>query len=287
MKKELAIIALLLSGYFPACASQWVRIDTVGEESYLLRQGNRESIQRTGPWAEFAQQWLGYKKGVLVKEPPLKEIMAVNCLTGAASAKAYESSDPVTDERVLFTPSVSDIEQGTSPITRINIANPEKGLAANLMNFACGCQKPQVSKASDESTLLRIYDTFIKNQTKEVGHRLRFMGFTTKEEANSALKMINAGASFASVAEQLKPQPEFPGGDLGTHPAYRWSARQAQVFRKMKPGEYTRQPINGVYSYDIYFMESRYEKPAAPFSVWRAAIETYAKREQSCGRKLF
>ena len=287
MKKELALLIFLSCGVGQADASHWVRLDAVGGESYLLRQGDRDSLRRTGPWAEFTQRWLSYRKGVQVKGSALDEVMAVNCLTGARSAKAYRHTDPATEERVLFTASFSDIEQGTPPSTRIDITRPEKGLDANLLRFSCGCQHPQASKPVDESTLLRIYDTFVREQTKEVGYRLRFMEFATAKEANAALKMVEAGASFASVARKLKPQPQFQDGDLGTHPASDWPARNAQLFRTMKPGEYTRQPIKDGDSYDLYFMESRYEKPAAPFDAWRAAIATYAQREQSCGRKLF
>lgn len=113
------------------------------------------------------------------------------------------------------------------------------------------------------------------------------MEFATKEDADAAVETIEAGASFASVAERLNTRPAFPGGDLGTHPAHSWPGPTAQVFSKMKPGDYTKTPINGINGYSIYLMESRYEKPAAPFDDWKAAIEAYANRAQSCGRKLF
>ncbi|MFP5392004.1 MAG: peptidyl-prolyl cis-trans isomerase [Gammaproteobacteria bacterium] len=289
MKKQLArpLLIGLLAACIPAQASDWVQLDKVGGESYLQRQGNRQSLQRTGPWAEFTQQWRAFQNGVLRKEAPLKEVMAVNCLTGAWSQKAYETTDPVTEERVLFTASFSDIEQGTSPFTRIDVTHPEPGLQANLLKFACGCQNPKASRPIDGTTLLRIYDTFIKEQTKEVGYRLRFMEFDTREAANAALQKIEAGASFAAVAAQLNPQPDRPGGDLGATPAHAWPAPKAQIFRKMKPGEHTRQPVEGIYGYGLYYLESHYEKPAEPFDAWKAAIETYAKREQSCGRRLF
>jgi hypothetical protein len=287
MKKILPLLTLLLSGHIPAYAAHWVQLDKVGGESYLLRQADRDSIQRTGPWAEFTQQWVSYKDGVPVKAPPVNEVMAVNCLTGASWAKAYQVTDPVTEKRVLFSRSFAEIEEGTPPATRIDITNPPKGLDANLIDFACGCQNRQASKPGDENTLLKIYDTFVKEQTREVSYRLRFMEFATRQEANAALKMIEAGASFAAVAAKLKPQPEFPGGDLGVHPASDWPPSEVQLFRKMKPGDYTKQPIKAVYGYDLYFMEHRYEKPAAPFSAWKAAIQTYAERTQSCGRTLF
>lgn len=73
----------------------------------------------------------------------------------------------------------------------------------------------------------------------------------------------------------------------GVHPAHAWPEQKAQVFKKLKPGEYTKQPVDSIGGYGIYLLESRYEKPAESFGVWRAVIETYAKREQSCGRKLF
>jgi len=287
MKSRLALFALLASGCAAASASHWVQLDKLGGPSYLVRQGDRASLRRTGPWAEFAQRWLAYPRGVLSKAPPVHEVMAVNCLTGARDAKRYEHTDLDTDERTLITSSFTDIEQNSSPIGRIDIVKPAQGLDANMLNFACGCQAPRPVKPTDGHALLNIYDTFVKEQTKEVGYRLRFMEFATKEDADAAVKTIEAGASFASVAERLNTRPEFPGGDLGDHPAHAWPGPTAQVFSKMKPGDYTKEPINGIYGYAIYFMESRYEKPAAPFDDWKAAIEAYAKREQSCGRKPF
>lgn len=287
MRNEISFLTFLLSACMPAHASQWVPIDKVGGESYLLRQGDRDSLRRSGPWAEFTQQWLRYGNGVLVKETPASEVMAVNCLTGARSAKVYEYSDPDTDKRLMFSQSLAEIEQGSSPIGRINIITPEKGLDANMLQFACGCPQSGARTPSAEKTLLRIYDSFIKEQTKESGYHVHYLRFTTREKANAALKMMEAGASFASVARKLTSQADVEGRDLGTNPAHAWSGRTGQLLRTMKPGEYTRQPINGIHGYDILWMESRYEKPAAPFKDWRAAIEAYAKREQACGRQLF
>ena len=287
MKTNIALLAALLAASIPASAAHWLQLDKLGGQSYLVRQGDRDTLRRTGPWAEFSQRWLAYPMGVLSKEPPTQEVMAVNCLTGARSAKSYEHTDPETDARTLVTNGLSDIEQSSSPVARIDVVAPRDGLDAHLLAFACGCRAPKTPTPADEATLLKLYDTFIKEQTKEVGFHLRFMEFETKADANAALKMVESGQSFASVAERLNTRPDFPGGDLGVHPAHAWPVETAQVFNRMKPGAHTKEPVESAGGYSLYFMESRYEKPAAPFDDWRAAIAAYARREQSCGRRLF
>lgn len=286
MKTPYALLSLLLSACLPAHATQWVPLDKVGGESYLLRQGDRDSLKRMGPWAEFSQHWIGVRKGVKSKEPSSTEVMAVNCLTGARFAKSYEHTDPDTDKRVMFTQSLEDIEQSSSPISRIDIVKPKQGLDANLVNFACSCPKPQASKPGDDATLQRLYDSYIKEQTKETEYDVHFMRFSTPEKALAAVRMLDAGASFGAVAAKLKLLPKLETADLGLHPGHDWSRENVKLFRTMKAGEYTRQPVKGIYGYELFLLKGSVEKPAAPFKDWRATIETYARREQSCGRQL-
>jgi hypothetical protein len=271
-------------------AEPWLNLDTLGDQSRgVLRQADKNSLRRDEPWAMFKERWLGYKKGAVEKPPGTVDEEAINCLTGAWGGIAFEAEDPVLEKRMLTTITLAEIESGQKNSVKINVERPNLGAQTNMLKFACGCpdQHPQhMMQPVPEARLKEIYERHIRKQLAVTSYRIRFMEFESLTDANSALRRLDSGESFAAVADSLHLRPDFPGGDLGWHPQHDWPHRKARVFRSLRVGTHTKEPVKYFSTYTLYFLEDRREEPTDSFEIWRPEIEAYARRTLACGRSI-
>lgn len=283
----LTMLAISL-GYHDVNAAPWIQLDSLGDSSGAVwRQADEKSIRRAEPWVTFQQRWVAGGSRLADQDSGLLEEETINCLTGAWGGTAYETTDPVTEKRVVATVTPFELEHGQSNSVKIDVDQPTPGLKKKILEFACGCPHQQPEHAAPpagEARLRDIYDRLIKEQLVVVSYRLRFMEFESLAEAKAALRRLDSGESFAVVAQDLQPRAEFPGGDLGFHPEHSWTNRWRRIFRSLRIGSYTKEPVKNFSSYSLYFLEDRRQAPAASFENWRRQIEAYVQRTQSCGR---
>ena len=261
----------------------WFTLDKVGDaDAYLLRQADIRSLTYDAPWATFRQRWIPVAEGKPKTDQTILELQAINCLTGAFGGLEYPGTDPVTEQRIIVINTPDEIERSSGH--KLNVIAPEAGLQSNVFKFACTCKKTGSARKVDDQTIADVYQTFVQTQTAVRFYHLRFMEFDSKEAAEQALQQLNAGQKFAEVAERLQPRASFPGGDLGEHAENEWTPRWLRVFRELKPGGYTTQPIKDYSTYSLYYLEGFRDEPALSVEKWKPTIDAFLQREAACGK---
>jgi hypothetical protein len=293
MKRWDTHVALVCAGLLTAAsgsvaAETWTQLDRIVDSrdthKFMLREADSASLLRTGPWVTFGQRWLQYEDTHRIADP-IFETMAVNCATGARGVIEYQQSEPSPDTQRTVRLTTIEIERTQYPLTRLNIDKPLDSLDTALVHFACDCPKAtERGRKPTTAELKALYDQYVAEQRQVREYRLSVIRVATFDEARSIVSQLDAGTSFASLADQLSLlKDEFPHGDMGVHKEDSWTPRFARVLRGLKEGEYTRTPVmDEANNFAIYRVETVRELPPPKIEEVRSALAMYAQRAREC-----
>ena len=87
---------------------------------------------------------------------------------------------------------------------------------------------------------------------------------TALNKAKEAIQKIKDGTSFEDVAKEYSDDDSNydNGGKMGTFNALELDDVTRQAYEKLKVGEYSTEPVETEYGYEIFFKEKEGEKPS-------------------------
>ncbi len=137
-----------------------------------------------------------------------------------------------------------------------------------------------VDKISDDEVRAR-YDKEIAAIPPQVEVRARHILLKTKEEADAIIKKLEGGAKFEDLAKESSTDGSAAnGGDLG----YFSEGQMVPEFEKaafaLKPGEYTKEPVQTQFGFHIIQLEDRRTKQPPSFEEVKDQIRSIVLRER-------
>jgi hypothetical protein len=215
--------------------------------------------------------------------------MAVNCLTGAYGETQFFYTDSQSGRRLLRVRDTEEIEHAQMADGRLLLGNNATDLGRALIQLACTCSAPSHPSAVSDTESKALYDHYVAEQLSKEEFNLRFLRVSSRAKALTAIAKVRAGIPFERVFDEyasLFDANTFPHGDLGTHLETEWPSAQASSFRKLRAGEITLTPYEGVYGWEIYELRSRRTIPAPSLDDFRPQLTQYVTRAKSCGWPL-
>lgn len=102
--------------------------------------------------------------------------------------------------------------------------------------------------------------------------------------AQTAIDRLIKGEDFAAIADEYSNAKEFPRGVIPWNPESSYAPKQRSILRNLKRGELHRQPVEGVYGWEVWkLLESR-SVPLPTFEQSRAQVDTYLANEKLCAK---
>ncbi|EEP62585.1 peptidyl-prolyl cis-trans isomerase [Brucella abortus str. 2308 A] len=137
-----------------------------------------------------------------------------------------------------------------------------------------------VDKISDADVRAR-YDKEIAAMPPQVEVRARHILVKTKEEAEAIIKKLEGGAKFEDLAKASSTDgTASSGGDLG----YFSEGQMVPEFEKaafaLKPGEYTKEPVQTQFGYHVIQLEDRRTKQPPAYDQVKDQIRSIIMRER-------
>lgn len=137
-----------------------------------------------------------------------------------------------------------------------------------------------VDKISDADVRAR-YDKEIAAMPPQVEVRARHILVKTKEEAEVIIKKLEGGAKFEDLAKASSTDgTASSGGDLG----YFSEGQMVPEFEKaafaLKPGEYTKEPVQTQFGYHVIQLEDRRTKQPPAYDQVKDQIRSIIMRER-------
>lgn len=113
-----------------------------------------------------------------------------------------------------------------------------------------------------EAQMKSEYEQMVKAQSGEE-YKARHILVKTKAEAEKIIDQLNKGADFATLAKKDSIGPSAKqGGELGWFKANDMVPAFSAALPKLKPGEYTKEPVHTQYGWHVILLEK--ERTAAP-----------------------
>ncbi|MFC4626573.1 peptidylprolyl isomerase [Daeguia caeni] len=137
-----------------------------------------------------------------------------------------------------------------------------------------------VDKISDDDVRAR-YDKEIAALPPQVEVRARHILVKSKEEAEDIIKKLEGGAKFEDLAKEKSTDGSAAsGGDLG----YFSEGQMVPEFEKaafaLKPGEYTKEPVQTQFGYHVIQLEDRRTKQPPSFDDVKDQVRSIILRER-------
>ena len=123
-------------------------------------------------------------------------------------------------------------------------------------------RKKFIDAVTDDAVSAR-YDQEMENFEPEVEVWARHILVKTEEEAKAIIDQIAAGAEFAelAIASSTDPVSGPQGGDLGYFTANQMVEPFAKVAFRLKPGKYSKKPVQTVHGWHVIMVEDRRKQP--------------------------
>ncbi|TFF18234.1 peptidylprolyl isomerase [Jiella endophytica] len=140
--------------------------------------------------------------------------------------------------------------------------------------------KNAVSGVTDAELKAR-YDKEIKAMPPRKEVHARHILVKTKEEAEAAIKELDGGADFETVAKEKSTGPSGPdGGDLGFFgPGQMVPAFEKAAFA-LKPGEYTKEPVQTQFGWHVIQSVETRDAPPPEFDQVKDQLRQLVLREK-------
>ena len=140
----------------------------------------------------------------------------------------------------------------------------------------------QVMKAISDADIRTRYDQVIGQQPSELELHARHILVKTEDEAKAIITELGGGADFVELAKAKSTGPSGPrGGDLGFFGKGRMVPQFEQAAFTLKPGEYSKSPVQTQFGWHIIKIEESREKPKPAFDTVKDQV-----RESIAGERL-
>lgn len=111
--------------------------------------------------------------------------------------------------------------------------------------------------------------------------RLRHILVSNQEQARQALERLQKGDAFDAVAREMsKDHSGANGGELGWRGSKQLAPEIATAVKTLKPGEYTRQPVQSSYGWHIVQLEEVREQQPPSFEQVEHSLASLLKRKK-------
>ena len=153
---QLHVYALLAAVALQS-AADWVVLD----DGYVTRQGDRATLTRQGPWAQFTQRFVRLESGRPADAGTI-ERLGVNCLTGAFGATRYLHVDSNSKKPTTVNVSMNEIEHRPIDAGRLLLSNNSSELGNAIIGMACNCPAALAAKATPTDVQTHaLYDRYM------------------------------------------------------------------------------------------------------------------------------
>ncbi|RMD69742.1 MAG: peptidylprolyl isomerase [Gammaproteobacteria bacterium] len=137
-------------------------------------------------------------------------------------------------------------------------------------------------QAFSEEELKKEYERLvsqIKGEEKE--YKARHILVESKEEAEAIIKALEEGKDFAELAKEHSIDPSAQkGGELGWFTAKQVVKPFAEAVAKLKPGEYTKEPVKTRFGWHIIQLEEVRTLAPPTFEESKKSIEAYLESKK-------
>lgn len=136
-----------------------------------------------------------------------------------------------------------------------------------------------INQPLSEEELRRTYEKYLAHPTVE--YKTRHILVNSEQEARQIIQALKKGADFAGLAKKRSIDASArDGGSLD------WFSSQSvippfrEAVRKLKPGEYTQEPVHSRYGWHVILLEGTREVPPPPFEAARDKARSLAQNER-------
>ena len=137
-----------------------------------------------------------------------------------------------------------------------------------------------VAAVTDEDLKAR-YDAEIGAMPASEEVRARHILVQTKDEAEAAIKRLDEGADFATVAQELSTGPSGPeGGDLGFFSAGQMVPPFEAAAFALEAGEYTKEPVETQFGWHVIRVEEKRQAEPPSFEQVKEQVRQVVLRER-------
>ena len=131
---------------------------------------------------------------------------------------------------------------------------------------------------SDEE-LRQAYEKYLAHPTVE--YKTRHILVNSEKEALQVIHALDKGADFAQLAKKRSIDASAKnGGSLDWFSTQEVIPPFREALRKLKPGQYTRQPVHSRYGWHAILLENTREVPPPPFEAARDKARNLAQSER-------
>ncbi|MDJ0932556.1 peptidylprolyl isomerase [Breoghania sp.] len=131
----------------------------------------------------------------------------------------------------------------------------------------------------DEATLKKLYDKQSGDFQGPKEIHARHILLKTEDEAKAVIKELDAGKDFAELAKETSTGPSAQsGGDLGYFTKDRMVAKFADAAFAMKPGTYSKEPVQTRFGWHVIKVEDVRDQPAPTFDAVKNQLRAEAIR---------
>ncbi len=135
-----------------------------------------------------------------------------------------------------------------------------------------------INRPISDEELRQAYDKYLSHPTLE--YKTRHILVKSEAEARDIIRQLDRGADFAQLAKTRSIDASAKqGGSLD------WSSRQALIppyrdaVAALKPGSYTKTPVQTQYGWHIILLEATREVPPPPFEAAKEKIRGLLQNE--------
>jgi len=161
---------------------------------------------------------------------------------------------------------------GKSPDVQAQMA-----LQRNLLLASEAVNNYMSTAKVSESKLKQRYQEMSKSQSGEE-YKARHILVKKKAEAEKIIKQLNNGADFAKLAKKDSTGPSAKqGGELGWFKPNQMVPAFSAAVAKLKPGEYTKQPVKTQYGWHVIMLEKKRTATPPSYSSMKPALENQEK----------
>ena len=130
-----------------------------------------------------------------------------------------------------------------------------------------------------QEMLQKIYQTQIVDPASKE-YQARHILLNDVDAANSVIEALNKGADFATLAKEKSTGPSASqGGDLGWFAPNQMVKTFAEAVEKLKPGEYTKRPVQTRFGWHVIKLEKSREVEPPPYKSVEAQVMKVAQNK--------
>lgn len=138
----------------------------------------------------------------------------------------------------------------------------------------------KIDEALSEDKLQAAYQDYLKESPAGEEIKARHILLESREEAEAAIEELNQGADFQKLATERSTGPSAPqGGDLGWFSKDQMVQPFSEAAFQLRPGDYTKAPVETQFGWHVIKVEDRREKPAPSFEEVEAELREKIARQ--------